>query len=45
MIEVHGMSMVPFKEGKVVAGWDNWDRLGMFEQIGVQASSSTLSAA
>ena len=45
MIEVHGMSMVQFKDGKVVAGWDNWDRLGMFEQIGAQASSSALSAA
>jgi hypothetical protein len=22
-------------EGKVVEGWDNWDRLGMLEQIGL----------
>jgi len=44
-IEVHGMSIVQFKDGKIVAGWDNWDRLGMFEQIGAKASSSVLSAA
>jgi hypothetical protein len=22
-------------DGKIVAGWDNWDQLGMLEQIGV----------
>jgi steroid delta-isomerase-like uncharacterized protein len=45
MIEVSGASIVQFKDGKIVAGWDNWDRLGMLEQIGAKASSSALSAA
>lgn len=39
-IEVHGTSIIQFANGKIIAGWDNWDRLGMFEQIGAQAPSS-----
>jgi steroid delta-isomerase-like uncharacterized protein len=44
-IKVHGTSIVQFKDGKIVAGWDSWDRLGMLEQIGAIPSSQSLSAA
>ena len=31
---VCGMTIVKIVNGKVVEGWDNWDRLGLLEQIG-----------
>lgn len=30
----HGISIARILKGKIVEGWDNWDRLGMLEQIG-----------
>jgi steroid delta-isomerase-like uncharacterized protein len=44
-VVVHGTSIAQFKDGKIAAGWDNWDRLGMYEQIGALASSSIPTAA
>lgn len=44
-VVVHGTSIVQFRDGKAVAGWDNWDRLGMYEQIGALAPSSVPTAA
>jgi steroid delta-isomerase-like uncharacterized protein len=29
-----GISIARIIEGKIVQGWDNWDQLGMLEQIG-----------
>ena len=33
-IRLRGITMVRFADGKVVEGWDNWDQLGMMQQIG-----------
>lgn len=33
-VRVGGLSLVRILNGKVVEGWDNWDQLGMLEQIG-----------
>jgi len=33
-ITVNGMSIQQFKNGQIVAGWDNWDQLGLMVQIG-----------
>lgn len=30
-----GITIARFDGGKIVEGWDNWDQLGMLEQIGV----------
>jgi steroid delta-isomerase-like uncharacterized protein len=32
---VTGITIVQIENGKIVAGWDNWDQLAMFRQLGV----------
>ena len=34
-VRLTGITIARFDKGKVVEGWDNWDQLGMLEQIGV----------
>ena len=34
-VRSRGITIARFEEGKIVEGWDNWDQLGMLEQIGV----------
>jgi len=29
-----GITIARFRDGKIVEGWDNWDQLGMLEQLG-----------
>lgn len=33
-IRLRGITLVRFAGGKIVEGWDNWDQLGMLQQIG-----------
>jgi steroid delta-isomerase-like uncharacterized protein len=33
-VRITGMSIARIVGGKIVEGWDNWDRLAMLEQIG-----------
>jgi len=33
-VTITGMSIARIVDGKIVEGWDNWDRLAMLEQIG-----------
>jgi steroid delta-isomerase-like uncharacterized protein len=33
-VTITGMSIARIVNGKIVEGWDNWDRLAMLEQIG-----------
>lgn len=33
-VVITGMSIARIVDGKIVEGWDNWDRLAMLEQIG-----------
>lgn len=33
-VKVTGMTIARIVDGKIVEGWDNWDKLGMLEQIG-----------
>jgi hypothetical protein len=32
---VAGISIARLAKGKIAEGWDNWDQLGMLEQLGV----------
>lgn len=34
-VRLTGMTIVRIAKGQIVEGWDNWDQLGMLEQIGV----------
>ena len=34
-VRSRGITIARFVDGKVVESWDNWDQLGMLEQIGV----------
>lgn len=34
-IEITGMTMIRVKNGKIVEGWNNFDFMGLFKQIGV----------
>jgi len=33
-VHLTGTSIVRISKGQIVEGWDNWDQLGMLEQIG-----------
>jgi steroid delta-isomerase-like uncharacterized protein len=41
-IRITGITIARIENGKVVEGWDNWDRLGMLEQIGAYAPPETV---
>lgn len=30
-----GMDIYHFRDGKIVEGWRSWDRLGLFQQVGL----------
>jgi steroid delta-isomerase-like uncharacterized protein len=32
-VTIHGMGIAKFARGKLVETWDNWDKLGMMQQI------------
>lgn len=34
-VRSRGITIARIEGGKIVEGWDNWDQLGMLEQIGV----------
>jgi len=33
-VRSRGITIARIADGKIVEGWDNWDELGMLEQIG-----------
>jgi steroid delta-isomerase-like uncharacterized protein len=34
-IKITGMSMAQLERGQIIAGWDNWDQLGLMKQLGI----------
>jgi predicted ester cyclase len=34
-VRSRGITIARIVDGKILEGWDNWDQLGMLEQIGV----------
>jgi len=41
-VAVTGMSIVRIRDGKIVEAWNNWDMLGLMQQIGAIAPPTTL---
>jgi len=39
-VRLTGISIIRIVNGKIVAGWDNWDQLGMLQQIGAYGQPS-----
>ena len=37
-VRITGMTIARIVDGKIVEGWDNWDKLAMLEQIGAYAA-------
>ena len=40
-VRVSGLSVIHVEDGKVVEAWQNWDRLGMMDQIKGHSASPT----
>jgi steroid delta-isomerase-like uncharacterized protein len=38
-IDITGMTIIQFADGKLVHGWNNWDQLGMMQQLGMAPGS------
>ena len=41
-VHLTGITIGRIVDGKIVEGWDNWDRLAMLEQIGAYRQPETL---
>lgn len=41
VVRITGTSIGRIVDGKIVEGWDNWDQLGLLEQIGAYTPSMT----
>jgi len=44
-VEITGISIVRVKDGKLTAGWQNWDMLGLLQQINSAPVAATYIAA
>ena len=44
-VRSRGITIARIVDGKIVESWDNWDQLGMLEQIGVYKQPQSLAAA
>ena len=40
-VEITGVTIDRFEDGKVVEGWTNWDTFGMMQQLGAVAEAAT----
>jgi predicted ester cyclase len=38
-VKISGITITRIRNGQIVEGWDNWDRLGPMRQIGPAESS------
>ena len=43
-VDLTGMSIFRFEDGKIAEGWSNWDTLGMLQQLGVVPVAAPASA-
>ena len=43
-VRITGITIARFRDGQVIEGWDNWDQLGMLQQIGAYQQPEALAA-
>lgn len=41
-VTVHGMQIDTVRDGRIVETWQNWDAIGMFQQLGAMPSEAAL---
>jgi predicted ester cyclase len=41
-VRLTGITIARIENGQIIEGWDNWDQLGMLEQIGAYKRPETL---
>jgi len=39
-VRFSGISIQQYKDGKLIRGWDNWDQLGLHQQLTAEAEKS-----
>lgn len=44
-VVLHGITIARVENGQVIEAWDQWDKLGMLQQIGAQVATGDASAA
>ena len=44
-VRLTGITIARFRDGQIVEGWDNWDQLGMLQQIGAYQQPETVTLA
>lgn len=44
-VRITGITIVRISNGQIVEGWDNWDQLGMLEQMGVYEQPASVNLA
>jgi steroid delta-isomerase-like uncharacterized protein len=44
-VRTQGVTIARIKDGKIIEGWDNWDQLGLLEQIGAFQRPETVALA
>jgi steroid delta-isomerase-like uncharacterized protein len=42
VVQITGISFCRVRDGQIIESWDNWDALGMMEQLGVTAAAKML---
>lgn len=43
-VRVTGITIARIRDGQIIEGWDNWDQLGMLQQIGASQHPEALAA-
>ena len=43
-VRITGITIARIRDGQVIEGWDNWDQLGMLQQIGAYQQPEALAA-
>jgi steroid delta-isomerase-like uncharacterized protein len=41
-VRITGITIARIRDGRIVEGWDNWDQLGLLEQIGAYSAPEAL---